>query len=73
MLPYAKSQRASQSRALSAAGLLSVARTAIGVWRQRRSLARLDAGLLDDVGLTRAEAETEAGRPIWDVPANWRA
>lgn len=73
MLPYAHSQRASHARAFSAADLLTAARTAIGVWRQRRSLARLDAARLEDVGLTRAEAETEAGRPIWDVPANWRA
>ena len=73
MLPYAHSQRASHARALSAADLLTAARTAIGVWRQRRSLARLDATLLDDVGLTRSEADNEACRPIWDVPSNWRA
>ncbi len=73
MLPHAQTRRAPYARALSAADLLSAARTAIGVWRQRRSLARLDATRLEDVGLTRAEAETEAGRPIWDVPANWRA
>lgn len=40
--------------------------------RQRRHLARLDAALLDDIGLTRNEALAEAGRPVWDVPTTWR-
>ncbi|WP_170607119.1 DUF1127 domain-containing protein [Ruegeria arenilitoris] len=35
--------------------------------RQRRSLARLDDHLLDDIGLTRREAT----RHIWDAPDNW--
>jgi len=55
--------------------VLTVARAAgraIGVWRQRRSLAQLDDHLLEDLGLTRAEAEHEARRALWDVPASWR-
>ncbi len=39
--------------------------------RQRRSLARLDDHLLDDIGLTRREANVEATRHIWDAPDNW--
>ena len=33
--------------------------------RQRRALARLDADLLRDVGLTRADALRESGKPFW--------
>lgn len=33
--------------------------------RQRRALARLDARLLADVGLTRAEAAREYAKPFW--------
>ena len=45
-------------------GLLSLA-------RQRRTLAQLDDRALDDIGISRAEAQTEATRPIWDAPDNW--
>ncbi len=45
---------------------------AFAVWRQRRALARLDAAALDDLGLTRAQAQAEAKRPLWDAPATWR-
>lgn len=41
-------------------------------YRQRRALARLDAAALDDLGLTRAQANAEANRSFWDVPATWR-
>ncbi|SFK07255.1 DUF1127 domain-containing protein [Celeribacter neptunius] len=39
--------------------------------RQRRALAELDDALLDDIGLTREAALTEAQRPSWDVPHHW--
>lgn len=39
--------------------------------RQRRALARLDDAALQDIGLTRREAQSEAERPIWDAPDNW--
>ncbi len=45
---------------------------ALGIWRQRRSLARLDRTLLEDIGLSAEQADREAARPIWDVPALWR-
>ncbi len=47
-------------------------RQAAALRRQRRALARLDAALLRDIGLTRSEALSESGRPVWDVPKAWR-
>ena len=46
-----------------------------GVIRQRRALAGLDAHLLDDIGVSRADAAREAARPGWDIPGSdiWRA
>lgn len=44
----------------------------LNVWRQRRQLTRLDDAALSDIGISRAEAETEARRQIWDAPENWR-
>ena len=41
--------------------------------RQRRALARLDDAALEDIGLSRSDAETEAQRPFWDAPAHWSA
>lgn len=40
--------------------------------RSRRRLAQLDDHILRDIGVTRHEAEAEAGLPAWDVPAHWR-
>lgn len=45
----------------------------LALWQQRRALAALDAAALRDIGITSAQAQTEAERPIWDVPANWRS
>ena len=42
-------------------GLFATLRLAYATHRQRQKLA-----LLDDAALT------EANRPLWDVPANWR-
>ena len=33
--------------------------------RQRRALARLDDRLLGDIGLSRADAAWEGGKPFW--------
>ncbi|MGV6848684.1 MAG: DUF1127 domain-containing protein [Marinibacterium sp.] len=44
----------------------------LALWRQRQHLARLDDIALKDLGLTRHQAESEAARPFWDVPAHWR-
>ena len=35
-------------------------------WRQRRALEDLDDHLLKDIGISRAEALTEAGRSFWE-------
>ena len=40
----------------------------LALYRQRRTLARLDAEALDDLGITREEADAEARRPFWDFP-----
>jgi uncharacterized protein YjiS (DUF1127 family) len=33
--------------------------------RQRRALAELDDRLLDDIGITRSQAQSEVARPFW--------
>lgn len=39
--------------------------------RQRRRLAGLDDRALEDIGVTRAQANAEANRPFWDAPDTW--
>lgn len=53
-------------RALPAIGAL------FNLWRQRRALAALDDAALNDIGVSRNSAQTEAARPFWDVPSHWR-
>mgnify|MGYP001183211225 FL=1 len=53
------------------ADVVKRARLAITARRQRAQLARLDATLLADIGVTAAQAASEAARPAWDVPSNW--
>jgi len=53
--------------------LLTGLNNAIALWHQRRALRSLDAAALFDIGLTRAEAEAEAKRPVWDAPQNWKS
>lgn len=43
----------------------------LGLYRQRHTLSQLDDRALDDIGISRDAAETEAARPIWDVPQHW--
>ena len=40
--------------------------------RQQQALLRLDAHMLNDIGLTRSQAEAEANQPVWDAPTHWR-
>ncbi|MEO0679707.1 MAG: DUF1127 domain-containing protein [Pseudomonadota bacterium] len=40
--------------------------------RERSALARLDARMLDDVGLSEETARREAARPFWDLPGQLR-
>ena len=53
--------------------LLARLSAALAVRRQRAALATLPEAMLADIGLTRDEALSEAQRPLWDVPASWRA
>ena len=46
-------------------------RAMLATHQQRRALLALDAHLLADIGLTRAEAMDEAARPLWDAPQHW--
>lgn len=61
----------SRRRAARASALSRLAHM-IAVWRQRRVLASLDDHALEDIGLSRSEAETEARRRFWDAPESWR-
>ena len=53
-------------------GIIGWIRTFLALDRQRRALAKLDAHLRDDLGLTEADIEREASRAPWDVPSHWR-
>ena len=52
--------------------LLSFVADRAALLRQRRALKALDARALDDVGVSRHDAQQEAKRPIWDAPESWR-
>ena len=51
---------------------LDLARHIGATHRQRQHLGALDGAALKDIGLTRDQADREAARPLWDVPAFWR-
>lgn len=53
--------------------LLARLNNAHALWRQRRALRSLDGAALCDIGVTRAQAEAEAKRPVWDAPQNWQS
>jgi uncharacterized protein YjiS (DUF1127 family) len=40
--------------------------------RQRAALKGLSITRLEDLGLNGKQADTEARRPIWDVPVYWK-
>lgn len=44
----------------------------LDVWRQRQALKAMDQSRLDDLGLSRSQADAEAHRAIWDAPETWR-
>ncbi|MDX2485340.1 MAG: DUF1127 domain-containing protein [Pseudodonghicola sp.] len=44
----------------------------VAIWRQRRALETLDNRALEDIGVSRAQADAEARRAFWDAPATWR-
>lgn len=41
------------------------------LYRQRRALADMPTYMLDDIGISRKDAMTEAAKPLWDVPQHW--
>ena len=43
----------------------------IGIPCQVHALRALDEHQLDDIGITKAEADAEARRPFWDAPVSW--
>jgi uncharacterized protein YjiS (DUF1127 family) len=51
---------------------LSFVADMFATYRQRHALKALDASALADLGLSADDAQSEANRPIWDVPAAWR-
>lgn len=56
----------------SRSGTLPRLRAMGAVRRSRRALMNLSPEALEDVGLSQAEAQEEAHRPLWDVPQHWR-
>ena len=44
---------------------------ALSDYRQRQRLETLSDDLLDDIGISRDKAETEANRRLWDAPNHW--
>lgn len=43
----------------------------MGLAAQRRQLAELAPEQLEDIGVSAEDAQTEAARPVWDVPQHW--
>jgi uncharacterized protein YjiS (DUF1127 family) len=52
--------------------ILALIRLALAVRRERKALVELDQHLLNDLGLDRQTAISEARRKLWDVPHHWR-
>lgn len=52
--------------------LLSKAFAAVNMVRSRRTLAKLDAHLLADIGITATQAQEEAQLSTWNAPSFWR-
>jgi len=43
----------------------------LSLQKQRHELARLSPHALRDIGMTKAQADAEASRPIWDAPTHF--
>ena len=54
-------------RAKARAGFRTWLARVIETRRARQLLATMDDRMLSDIGMNRAGARTEAGRPVWDV------
>ncbi len=53
------------------ASLLGLVLSWVALRRQRIQLAELQPHILDDIGVTEAEARSEASRAFWDAPHHW--
>ena len=62
-----RSNRSTSLTALLLAGWQQLSRWH-ALYRQRQQLAALSDDMLKDIGLSRADIETEANRPFWDEP-----
>jgi uncharacterized protein YjiS (DUF1127 family) len=47
--------------------------TLIEVAKQRRALGQLDDTRLADLGITAKQAHSEAKKPFWNAPKNWKS
>ena len=56
----------------SKGGLLHRLNMAMALHRSRVRLQELEPHMLDDIGLTANDVETEAHRPVWDAPSTWK-
>lgn len=64
---------ASHSTSPSSRGVWSRVMAALMLYRSRRALAQLDSHILNDIGISREQALSEANRAVWDAPDRWRA
>lgn len=72
MATYTRNSHFSGVTLPSRLAIVSLLGLAIAARKQRHDLNKLDQTALRDLGLTRAQADAEYSRPIWDVPADWR-
>ncbi len=47
---------------------LNTVLAAFRIARERKALADLDPRMLEDIGVTEAQAQRESGRAFWDLP-----
>jgi uncharacterized protein YjiS (DUF1127 family) len=52
-------------------GLLERVNRAMALHRSRARLGTLEPHLLDDIGIDKVTADTEAARAVWDAPETW--
>ena len=52
--------------------LIETVARAARIHRGRQALLSLSDAQLQDIGMTRDEAEREARRPFWDAPTHWK-
>ena len=43
----------------------------LSIWHERKALDKLDAHLLNDIGISKVQARSEVVRKVWDAPERW--